>query len=1208
MGDNDGINVVFFEIPDTTTSTLYFGVRDPGANNLLEDENTGTTDFYLIGGSGALSSSNSKLIDYTAAVTVARTGTELAMFTADSSGTFNGANGWYYFPGVQPSQGEHIGNKYYFKIVVDITTTDVADTKNAYQLDVSLSGTNEQDPIEVSGATSFAYNLCFDLKNGGPTWELFPYVPGSALAAEDVIFHNWDFDAPATYTLNVYNRTDHGTPVGSPTASGNNALVSANYTIGAGEMDGTWKYEFDSSDGTIRNASEVWVTHNGNPLRMYSTRILSPAASSYVVTTSVDGEGIADGVDIASTVDREEIRLQVVDASGDPTNQSESIDITLTDDGGNQARIVSVNGVAYGPAASATITTDDYGYGYYEIARPHDGTVDGSVFTVTSTVTWTWGTNTSDTYDVLFYEDPDPTISSASNMSFDVTDGSTVISDITIDHPSISSKIVDIGSGTTDLQIRIPDSLDAEFDPGAMVTLTDPASGTGTGDVNAAVTYSGDSKVLYIDVEVDFLTDEELLISGLQLQNFNAVSQGNLELSWDGGSTFPVSDDKILSITDSTIGYIWVGITDSNWSTATNWAGGVVPSLVTDTVLIQSSDNDPVMDSAVSVAELTILSGATLSMNNWALSVSTTLDVSGTLVGTGASNLTLSGDADFSGGTFTKGTGLIIFDGAGAQSLTSGGQDLGDMQISTAATVLTLNDAGNFDDVTIGNATAELVLAADLSVGGNWTNSGIFTSAGNTVTFDPTAGPVAVVTGGNGGDQDFDALVFDDGGAGVVFTVTGDLTANTSLTVTDTGGITFSGDVSTPALTLTDSSGTIAFTGGADSTALTVAGNAMDISFTGGDYDFTNAVTFSNTGVLTLGNNNGDTLSFTNGVTAVSPSSKNVAGTLDAAGTGVLNLGGITPVNVTDNAVIGGTSTGDITLYNTTIADGVSLTLGAGSGSDIFAATIDGSVNGTSDLTINSAGAVSITGNVGSAIDLGTITIVDSNGTTFGGTVDADNIVITDTATGQTISFTDDTTVNTAMSAAGTANDYNISFTGASNSIAGTTTLANTGTLVVGDADTDSTVFAGGIIAATQSSKNIAGALSTTGTGAINLGVTDVIITADSVIGGASTGAITLFDTEINVGFTLTLGTGAASPVTATTIYGTGAGSSDLIINTTAAVNITGDIGPNIDTIIVTDSGGVIIGGSVTAATVTLTDTTGTIEFQGDVTVTSALT
>ncbi|MCK5094719.1 MAG: hypothetical protein KAR18_08340, partial [Spirochaetes bacterium] len=65
-GDVDGIHVIFFEVPDTITSTLYFGINDPGCDDTWPDEDsTGFTDFYLVGGAGTLSDSNSRLIDYT---------------------------------------------------------------------------------------------------------------------------------------------------------------------------------------------------------------------------------------------------------------------------------------------------------------------------------------------------------------------------------------------------------------------------------------------------------------------------------------------------------------------------------------------------------------------------------------------------------------------------------------------------------------------------------------------------------------------------------------------------------------------------------------------------------------------------------------------------------------------------------------------------------------------------------------------------------------------------------------------------------------------------------------------------------------------------------------------------------------------------------------------------------------------------------------
>ncbi|HET6486912.1 MAG TPA: hypothetical protein VFH83_10865, partial [Spirochaetia bacterium] len=119
LGDRDETVVLFFEIPDTTASTLYFAVRNPGnsgnAAQFDEAGSGGTSYWYLIGGTGALSDPNSQLINYTPLSVTPRAGNLLDSFTRT-----NQNEGWVYFQGVAPSQGEHIGNKYYFKIVLQV--------------------------------------------------------------------------------------------------------------------------------------------------------------------------------------------------------------------------------------------------------------------------------------------------------------------------------------------------------------------------------------------------------------------------------------------------------------------------------------------------------------------------------------------------------------------------------------------------------------------------------------------------------------------------------------------------------------------------------------------------------------------------------------------------------------------------------------------------------------------------------------------------------------------------------------------------------------------------------------------------------------------------------------------------------------------------------------------------------------------------------
>ncbi|HPE36990.1 MAG TPA: hypothetical protein PK625_07560, partial [Spirochaetales bacterium] len=106
LGGFDIYNVSFFEVPDSVNDTLYFGVNDSRNSNTAPDAGgTGTTTFYLIGGSGTLSDPTSRRLSF-ADLGEATTGTILAQIDATN---LNYA-GWRYFSGVLPSQGEHIGN------------------------------------------------------------------------------------------------------------------------------------------------------------------------------------------------------------------------------------------------------------------------------------------------------------------------------------------------------------------------------------------------------------------------------------------------------------------------------------------------------------------------------------------------------------------------------------------------------------------------------------------------------------------------------------------------------------------------------------------------------------------------------------------------------------------------------------------------------------------------------------------------------------------------------------------------------------------------------------------------------------------------------------------------------------------------------------------------------------------------------------------
>jgi hypothetical protein len=79
---------------------------------------------------------------------------------------------------------------------------------------------------------------------------------------------------------------------------------------------------------------------------------------------------------------------------------------------------------------------------------------------------------------------------------------------------------------------------------------------------------------------------------------------------------------------------------------------------------------------------------------------------------------------------------LVKMDGGGAVDFTSNSQDIGDFQISTASTNITLQDAFDADTVTIDGSTTLTANNQSITCAGNWSNSGTFTAGSGTVTLD----------------------------------------------------------------------------------------------------------------------------------------------------------------------------------------------------------------------------------------------------------------------------------------------------------------------------------------------------------------------------------------------------------------------------------------------------------------------------------------
>jgi filamentous hemagglutinin family protein len=274
------------------------------------------------------------------------------------------------------------------------------------------------------------------------------------------------------------------------------------------------------------------------------------------------------------------------------------------------------------------------------------------------------------------------------------------------------------------------------------------------------------------------------------------------------------------------------------------------------------------------------------------------------------------------------------------------------------------------------------------------------------------------------------------------------------------------------------------------------------------------------TGTVTIGSSSSDSSTFAGGVVVTGGAANNIAGTIAAAGTGNIDFGAA-PVSVTDTATVGGASSGSIMLGAVKIAAGKTLTVGAGAITPVMLSSVAGTAANGENLTINTRGTVTVSGPIGTAaVPLNSVTVTNSGDTTFQSTLNAQTATLA-SSTG-TIAFQGDTVLGTLATA---AQPYSVSITGSSNMVTSAVSFLNTGTLTLGDAATDKSVFVAGVAATAPQSKSLGGTIGATN-GSINFGGTPTTLNADTTVSAANNAV--MFG-ALNGAANLTVNSGAAT-------------------------------------------------------------------------------
>ncbi len=1030
-GTLDPHAVVFYEV-EATVSTPFFIAIDGADSGSANDENVilvaDTIGSYLdvVGGTGALSDPVARRLTYTDRNQARSGGTLLSSTSYDNDDNA----GWTYVGPFFPSQGELLGNKYYFRVVFSIDAAVV--NRNSFRLDVSFSTSG--DPSGSDQFRAFAYSWPIGLlgdSNGNAAggtdrvYELYPFVAEGYGGNYALIASNNDVDnaqGAGDAQINVtgesraYDNTLPGLDALTDAVvdtDGASAVTNNTRLLPTADQDsGTWRMTYTDAGGITTftsNPAEFWnwlapLTETVNAEQFYVPGI-SPA---YEAGADADTNGTEEVFEIVRTYsalyevptpDRiavnaddgtapadgsEAVTLLVVDSNGDPSASILEVFVEVSGD----ARIASINGDTGGlPAASSYVTTTSDGLALLSITDSTPLTDDlGVVVTVTTNGAVAPGTsgteadlapNTTATVSIDFLTDPAPEVGSATNSSGD--EGTTfALADVTVTD-------VDGGSITDPLDIRIvlPPELvaaGATFNPAATEVVG------GTGPVGAVITYEAGNTVAFLDATGAFGAGETAVIQGLEIDAGGATpAAGNLALSFDGDTTGDVTDDNITSILTTSTVFVWEGGTSTVWTDGTNWAGGLAPSANDGTesivIPIVTSANYPVLPAVWSIDDLSIDSTASLTLAGDNLTINGVFSNEGTvfLSGGGTINIndTDSGTIDYSAGALQT---LIDFGAVDYYDLVISNSALA--QAAAAADIAVTNDlTASGNSALLGNAT-QLTIGGDLLI-----TATTFIGAETTRFTDPSGGATSgAVSISVNAATNFENVVIDDGGGGAVYTATGNLraingTANFTIT---SGTVDFNGTSPEANGTFTNS-GTVVLSAG----TLTV-GNLNST----GTINNTGANAISATGDLTISGTFSTPANSSISLVGTANTQNIDTGTVTLGNLEINNTNGTPTVTALSGIILSGNLTrtaGDLVMGANGLSVAGDVTYTAGTITSTGTVDLNGTAN-TQDVDFTGATLTNLTVNNTN----GTPTVTATVGLTLSGnlTITAGNLVL----------------------------------------------------------------------------------------------------------------------------------------------------------------------------------------------------------------------
>jgi predicted outer membrane repeat protein len=183
------------------------------------------------------------------------------------------------------------------------------------------------------------------------------------------------------------------------------------------------------------------------------------------------------------------------------------------------------------------------------------------------------------------------------------------------------------------------------------------------------------------------------LLTGATSDTYTASTAGDYTVVVTSGNcSSAASSPTTVTVTNCSTPCTWTGAVSSDWSNAGNWSCGVAPAGNAVTATIGTAANQPVLVSNVEVQHINWVTGTTISLNGYTLTIDGTITGTGSFKGSASSSLAISGAA----GTINFASGYSTLNNlslSGSSSATLGAT-LGVYGTVTVGAGSTLNSAG----------------------------------------------------------------------------------------------------------------------------------------------------------------------------------------------------------------------------------------------------------------------------------------------------------------------------------------------------------------------------------------------------------------------------------------------------------------------------------------------------------------------------------